>query len=349
MLYPQRIQVIQWLGVCTILVFLMVILGGAVRVTGSGLSMVDWRPLLGAIPPIGEAAWLEVFREYQRSPEGQLVNAHFSLGEFQFIYYMEYLHRLLGRFVGLVFFVPLCYFLWRGGLSRRLQSRLWFVFLLGAVQGLLGWYMVKSGLVDDPRVSQYRLVAHLLLAVVIYVAMIRLMVGLWLGRNGPNVAGGKPDFLSASSVALALVLIMIASGGFMAGTHAGHIYNTWPTMGDDWFPEMFLGMQPWWRNLFENTVTIQFIHRWLAIVVAVVVIMFVLRVRRWDERPLSRRLASYTVGLVVLQVMLGISTLVSGVPAVLAVAHQGTGLLLIGALAAIWGGYLEPYSSSGRV
>lgn len=355
MLYPHRVQVTIWLGVCTFLVFCLVILGGAVRVTGSGLSMVDWRPLMGVFPPVGELAWRDVFAAYQQSPEGILVNTQMTAGEFKFIFYMEYFHRMLGRLVGLAFFLPFCFFLYRGGLPPRLKTRCWLVFLLGAGQGLMGWYMVQSGLVDDPHVSQYRLTAHLLLAVVIFVSLIRLMTGVWVDSDVRDAADSQGAAMRRySGIVVAFVLLMITSGGFMAGTHAGYIFNTWPQMGDGLIPSMLLALDPWWRNLFENTVTIQFIHRWLAIIVATLVVAFLFKVLALDNRSVVRRCTLVGLVLVTSQVMLGIATLVSGVPAFLAVAHQGTGLLLTGVLAVLWSSYRrslidQPQSTTGSV
>lgn len=340
MLYPYRVQVTLWLGVCTLLVFCMVILGGAVRVTGSGLSMVDWRPLTGIFPPIGAEAWREVFAVYQQSPQGSLVNQGMTVGEFKFIFYMEYFHRILGRLVGIVFFLPFCFFLYRGGLPSRLKAGCWLVFLLGAAQGLMGWYMVQSGLIDDPHVSQYRLTAHLLLAVIIFVFLIRLMMGLWTDNDGRGIAAGQAGGMRRfAATVMAVVLLMITSGGFMAGTHAGHIFNTWPLMGESFVPSMLMALEPWWRNFFENPVTIQFTHRWLAIAAAALMVGFFIRVLVSDQSSFARRWAAIGLVLVISQVILGIATLVSGVPAFLAVAHQGTGLLLTGVIAVLWGLY----------
>ena len=345
MLYPQRLQIAVWLTICATLVFLMVILGGAVRLTGSGLSMVVWQPIMGVIPPLGEAGWQRVFDMYKAFPEYQLVNKGMSLDQFKFIYWMEYLHRVLGRFIGLAFFLPFCFFLWRGGMPGALKNRLWLLFLLGACQGLMGWYMVKSGLVDDPHVSQYRLTAHLMLAVLIYAYMLRLLFDqVFQLRPEPVSSVSRQLLPGLGTVTVLLLLLMIATGGFMAGTRAGYIFNTWPLMGDSLVPDMVWSLQPWWRNFFENALTVQLVHRWLAILVAAVSVWYAISVLRGEQRELVRLLAWLTIVFVAAQVVLGIATLVGRVPPVLGVSHQGGALLLLGAVVALRTSHLRPLS-----
>ena len=320
----SRRMVIIWLCVCAVLVFTMVLLGGAVRLTGSGLSMVDWKPLMGVFPPVSEIAWTQVFTQYQQFPEYKIVNSQMNLEQFKFIYLMEYSHRNLGRLIGLAFFLPFIYFLVSRKLSPSLTPKLWLLFAMGAVQGGIGWYMVKSGLVDDPRVSQYRLVIHLITAVIIYAYMIRVLIGL---LPGLHIAWtGVRNF---GLVLLGVILIMIASGGFVAGTHAGFIYNTFPLMGGVWVPAQLDALSPLWRNIFENPVTIQFVHRVLALIVLVLVLTYalILITRRRSEQDVL--VGTGLLIAVVLQVCLGIFTLISGVPAVLGVAHQAGALILL--------------------
>ncbi len=331
-----RRRVATWLFLCAAMVFAMVVLGGAVRLTGSGLSMVDWQPLVGALPPLNEAAWEQVFARYREYPEYRLVNKGMSLDEFQFIFYMEYFHRLLGRLVGLVFALPFFYWLVRGVLPGWLKPRLWFALLLGGAQGLLGWYMVKSGLVDNPHVSQYRLTAHLMLAVFIYAWLLALAFRL------SSPAAPAPLFRilldrwrRRADAVLALVFVMIATGGFMAGTRAGYIYNTWPWMGEDWMPESAWALTPLWRNLTENPVGVQFVHRWLAIAVMLAVVAFAIGVIRRVPHSAAKLLGAMALAMVMLQVALGIATLVSGVPVMLGVAHQGGALVLLAILLAL--------------
>jgi len=337
----HRRVVMQWLGVCILTVFAMVVLGGAVRLTGSGLSMVDWRPLMGIFPPMGDVAWNEVFDQYKQYPEYQLVNQDMLLADFKFIFYMEYFHRLLGRMVGLVFFIPFSVFLLRRMLPAWLKPGLWIALGLGACQGLMGWYMVKSGLVDDPHVSQYRLTAHLLLAVIIYAWLLRLFFALYYSATArvESAVASKNGSDNAGPWVLFLILLMIATGGFMAGTKAGFIYNTWPTMGAQLVPEHLWGLSPWWRNLFENTVTIQFIHRWLAFLVLVSVVGYGISVVRADPWQVVRRFGWLAIFFVSFQVVLGIATLLTRVPVLLGVTHQGVALLVLGAVIAIYSAY----------
>jgi cytochrome c oxidase assembly protein subunit 15 len=320
-----RFLVVSWLCLCAAMVFAMVLLGGAVRLTGSGLSMVDWKPIMGMFPPQGAQGWLDAFEQYKQFPEFKLVNHQFELQQFKFIYLMEYSHRLLGRLIGLVFFIPFLLFLVLGRLNKSLGIRLWGLFVLGAIQGGIGWYMVKSGLVDNPSVSQYRLALHLFVAVLIYAYMVRCIVGLV--SKTPSVSIAAADRRLASGL-LFFVLVMIISGGFMAGTHAGFIYNTFPTMGGRWIPDSLFVMQPWWQNYFENTVTIQFFHRVAALIIFCWVILLFVRIRNYKES--FHQVSAYVLlAAMLVQVILGISTLLSGVPAFLGVAHQGGALLLL--------------------
>lgn len=330
--FAQACAVMVWLGVCCLLVFATVILGGAVRLTGSGLSMVDWQPILGVIPPLNQAQWQQAFEKYQQFPEFQLVNADISLARFQFLFWMEYAHRFLGRVIGFVFLLPFLFFLWRGWLAAAVARRLWLLFLLGGLQGLLGWYLVKSGLVEVPQVSHYRLAMHLLLAVVIYAWMLRLLVGLYRPHARHPRVRVRVRILGSrgiASIALGVTLLMIASGALVAGSHAGYAYNTWPKMGGDWFPQLVL--TPWWLNFFENIAAIQFIHRWLAMVVLLAVCALALRLRD-DARAAGGAgisLAYALAGVVVAQVLLGIATLLLRVPVALGVAHQAGAMVLL--------------------
>ena len=324
-------QVIIWLMICATMVFTMVILGGAVRLTGSGLSMVEWRPLMGILPPLSDQAWNRVFDLYRQFPEYQLVNRGMTMEAFRFIFYMEYFHRLLGRLVGLVFAIPFFYWLARGVLPGWLRSRLWLALLLGAAQGLLGWYMVKSGLVEDPHVSQYRLTAHLMLAVFIYFWLLVLAFRLMWGGKPFPLFQRLQDRLSQWAIALMILLFaMIGTGGFMAGTRAGFIYNTWPKMGDSWMPGQVWALAPWWRNLTENPMGIQFVHRWLAALVLISVTGYALWVIRRVPLAEAKILAWLLMVVVLGQVMLGIATLLQGVPPAYGVAHQGGALVLMG-------------------
>ena len=315
-----------WLLVCCFLVFAMVVLGGVTRLTGSGLSMVRWAPLSGAIPPITAAAWEAEFNHYQQSPEFQKVNHQMTVNEFKTIFYVEYFHRLLGRAIGLVFLIPFLVFLWRGRIRGALIPKLSLMFVLGGLQGLLGWYMVKSGLVDVPRVSPYRLTAHLIVAVAIYAYLFWTALGLLSKRSGH----GTVPSLSRGAIGItAMIVVTILSGGFVAGLKAGHAFNTFPLMGGQWIPQGYRVAEPFWLNFFETIPAVQFNHRWLAITTFVLVLLFALRAWRDDAMRMYRAAVGVLAMLALIQVSLGISTLVLHVPVVLAAAHQGAALALL--------------------
>jgi cytochrome c oxidase assembly protein subunit 15 len=252
-----------WLFFCCLMVFGMVVLGGVTRLTGSGLSMVEWNPIFGILPPLSQEEWLRVFELYRQSPEYLKINLGMDLAGFKQIYWFEYAHRVLGRSIGIVFLLPFLFYLFRGWVDRRLAPRLVGLFVLGGLQGLLGWYMVKSGLVDNPHVSQYRLTAHLGVALVIYGYMLHVALGLWYAAK-PGVVTGQRMHRWGMITAL-MVFITMLSGGFVAGLKAGLAYNTFPLMGGQLVPEGILSMEPAWRNFFENVATVQFDHRVLAI------------------------------------------------------------------------------------
>ena len=321
----QNRTVAYWLLLCCGLVFIMVVLGGFTRLTGSGLSMVDWRPLMGVLPPMGDAEWQRVFEMYQQSPEFQKVNSDFGVHEFKSIFWLEYLHRLLGRIIGLVFFVPFVFFFARGYIQRNEWAKYLLMFALGGMQGLLGWYMVKSGLVDVPRVSQYRLTAHLVAAFAIYAYMFWVAMSLLFPR--PENAGKHPWYGKMLALAT-LISVTIISGGFVAGLRAGKIYNTFPMMGDYWFPPGLMALDPFWRNFFDNMATVQFDHRWLAITTFVLIVVFWFRARKADLPVRARPAVNALLHTAVLQVALGITTLLMAVPVILGAAHQAVAMLL---------------------
>jgi len=310
-----------WLLLMAALVFCMVLVGGAVRLTDSGLSITEWQPLLGAIPPLNEGDWLVAFEKYRQIPEYALVNKGMSLEEFKFIYWWEWSHRLLGRLIGIAFLLPFMFFWWKGYLTRPLTLRLAVIFILGGLQGALGWYMVASGLSERVDVSQYRLAAHLVLATVIFGAII--WVALGLGKERQAFRGAHPWFTMTLVV---LIVVQVGMGGFVAGIDAGMGYNTWPLMDGRLIPDGLWVMNPAWRNLFENAMTVQFFHRLIAYVIAVCVVIYV-----WRRRT-SPALA--LVAVVALQIVIGILTLVHQVPLTLALIHQGGALVLLAA--ALW-------------
>lgn len=319
----QNRAVAIWLLICCGLVFAMVVLGGFTRLTGSGLSMVDWRPLLGWLPPLGDAEWQRVFDMYQQSPEFQKVNSHMDVHAFKEIFWLEYLHRLLGRTIGLVFLLPFIFFYVKGHIKNAEMPKYLLMFVLGGAQGALGWYMVKSGLVDVPHVSQYRLTAHLVAAFTIYA----FMFWVALGRLYPN--DRKSHAWAGKSLALtALISLTVISGGFVAGMKAGKIYNTFPMMGDYWIPPGAWSLSPWWRNFFDNMITVQFDHRILAITTLLAIIVFFIKSRSAELPGRSQVAVKALLHTAILQVLLGISTLLLAVPVFLGAMHQAVAMLL---------------------
>jgi cytochrome c oxidase assembly protein subunit 15 len=311
-----------WLWFAAFLVFAMVIVGGATRLTDSGLSITEWQPLLGAIPPLTEADWLLAFEKYKQIPEYSLVNQGMSLADFKFIYWWEWAHRFLGRFIGLVMIVPFL-LLW---LTRRIEPhlvpRLAGLIILGGLQGALGWFMVKSGLVDRTDVSQYRLAAHLTLATLILGAIVWTALGIGDGRR--RMPQTRRDWAALGLVVL--VLVQVALGGFVAGLDAGMGYNTWPLMDGQWIPKGLLIMEPAWRNFFENAMTVQFDHRIVAYAVTIYAAVYAFRVRS--------RAAKAVLHAVLLQVGLGIWTLLAQVPLWLGLAHQAGAMIVLAT--AVW-------------
>lgn len=312
-----------WLLICCALVYAMVVLGGVTRLTGSGLSMVEWEPVTGILPPFGDAAWLEEFANYQRSPEFQKINSHMDVHEFKSIFWLEYLHRLLGRTIGLVFLLPFLYFIARGLIPKRDTPKYAAMFVLGGMQGVLGWYMVKSGLVDNPHVSQYRLTAHLIAAFLIYSYMFWVALSLLYPKRGDIHAWYRKSLALTGVIA-----VTILSGGFVAGLKAGKIYNTFPLMGEHWIPPGMFSMQPFWRNLFDNTTTVQFDHRILALTTFAIIVLFWFRIPRAELPGQTAKAVNALLHTSLLQVVLGITTLIMAVPVFLGVAHQAVAMLL---------------------
>jgi len=320
----------RWLMACCLVLLILVIVGGATRLTGSGLSMVEWQPLT-VIPPTSEQAWMTEFDAYRASPEYQKVNYGMSLSEFKVIYWWEFGHRLLARGLGLVFALPLLFFWVRGMVPTRLRWPLLGLLALGGFQGWLGWYMVQSGLVDIPRVSPYRLAAHLSVALLIFAIMFRMALRLlWPGEPRVEQRSWRPWTLAL----LAMVAVTIVWGAFVAGLNAGLVYNTFPLMAGRWIPEGIFGLQPLWTNFFENTATVQFTHRVLAITTMAIALIAWYRVWRREADPAIRRAFHVLAGVVVVQVGLGIATLLTYVPVTLGTLHQGMAVLVLAAVVA---------------
>ena len=324
-----------WLIIVCALIYTMVVLGGVTRLTRSGLSMVNWHPIAGIVPPLNDQQWQAEFDNYKNYPEYRKLNQGMDLAGFKSIFWFEYAHRLLGRSIGLVFFIGFLWFAIRKQLNRELWPKLATMFVLGGLQGLLGWFMVKSGLVDRPHVSQYRLTAHLSLAIAIYGYMLWVALGLLLPKREYAPANELPRLRKFSISLWVLISVMIISGGFVAGTHAGFVYNTFPTMNGYWFPPGLYGASPWYHNLFDDLTSVQFNHRILAYTIFVSVIAFVAWARKL-QLPKQTMTAVYAVlAAMLLQVTLGISTLLTHVAVPVGAAHQGGALVLFTTIAVL--------------
>ncbi|HSJ12776.1 MAG TPA: COX15/CtaA family protein [Longimicrobiales bacterium] len=310
----------------------VLIVGGITRLTGSGLSIVDWNPLMGVIPPLDEAQWQATFDRYRQFPEYQLVRRGMTLDEFKFIFFWEYIHRLLARTIGIVFLVPFAFFALRGYFNRPLAVRALVLFGLGAMQGLMGWLMVASGLVDRPSVSHYRLAAHLSLAFLIFGYAVWLVRDLSLGAERPAVSARERRTLGRAILLVgALLGGQIVWGAFVAGLDAGFIFNTFPLMGGRLVPATLLQLEPALVNFLQNPAAVQWVHRVLGTLLALAALAVFLRVRRGAADPASRRLAAVLLALVALQYALGVLTLLLHVRVSVAVAHQALAMILFGA------------------
>lgn len=315
-----------WLLACCALIFIMVVVGGATRLTRSGLSMVEWKPITGMVPPINEKEWQHSFDKYKQFPEYQKINKDMSLGEYKAIFWFEYGHRLLGRLIGFVFLLPFLYFLIRKKIPRQLTPKLIVMFVLGGLQGLLGWYMVKSGLVNNPHVSQYRLAAHLIAAIMIYGFI--FWVALSLLKN-KTISGSNINPLAKMGMGLTgLVVVMIVSGALVAGTKAGFVFNTFPLMSGQWLPPGGMSMQPWYLNFFENLATVQFSHRFIALLLFLLIPFYWWQGQKAEIDKTTQTGFHILLAILVIQITLGITTLIYIVPVSLGVAHQAGALAL---------------------
>ncbi len=320
-----------WLLACCAVLLALVMLGGATRLTGSGLSIVEWRPVTGILPPLSDAAWAAELDKYRQSPEYQRVHRGMSIEQFKGIFWLEYWHRVLARALGLLFALPLAWFWLRGRLPAHLRWPLLGILALFTAQGWMGWFMVSSGLVDIPRVSPYRLAAHLGLALLIFAAMFRLMLGqLWRPQpEAPALPRGAWRLL------LGLVAATVLMGAFVAGLKAGYVYNTFPLMDGQWVPSGLLYLEPAWRNLGENPLSVQFLHRCLALLTAALALgLWWLGLRRRPGR--EQRLALHAMlAALLLQLGLGIATLLLYVPVWLGTLHQGGAVIVLAAVLAL--------------
>ena len=324
-------QVAAWLLACCALVFCMIVVGGVTRLTHSGLSITEWQPIVGTLPPLTESDWQTAFAKYRLTPEYEQVNKGMTLDAFKGIFWWEYFHRLLGRLIGVAFLLPLLWFVAKRRIPSGYAWKLVGIFVLGGMQGAMGWYMVKSGLVDDPRVSQFRLTAHLGLAFVILAAMLWVALSLVFPQRARLDAAGRVVRRWAFAAA-ALVLLMVLTGGFVAGIRAGFAYNTFPLMNGQLIPPELLLIEPWWKNFFWNMATVQFDHRLVAYVLAVVVPLLWWKLRAAPALPeRARRGGTLLLALLAVQIALGIATLLLVVPLPLAAAHQAGAVLVFAA------------------
>ena len=332
---PRAVAI--WLLICCALVFAIVVVGGATRLTHSGLSITEWQPIVGTLPPLSAGEWDEAFVKYQATPEYRQVNKGMSLDAFKSIFWWEYAHRLLGRVVGAVFALPLAWFVLRRKLPRRLAPQLIAIFALGGLQGALGWYMVQSGLIDDPRVSQLRLAAHLGLALLIFAAMFWLALSLLRPLCEASPAASASISRRAASLRrfalliVALVFVQALSGSLVAGIRAGFAYNTFPLMNGRLVPPEILSLAPWYRNFADNMATVQFDHRAIAWLLALLIPVFWFLVRSQVTAPRVKLAATLLLAALLLQLALGIATLLLVVPVPLAAAHQSGAVLLFAA------------------
>ncbi len=332
-------NLVIWLSCVCAVTYLMIVVGGVTRLTQSGLSMVDWRPIMGAIPPLSLTEWEQAFEAYKQYPEFQKINRDMNLEQFKGIFYWEFGHRLLGRLIGLVYFIPFSVLLALGRIEKRWKPRLWIAFVLGGLQGLMGWYMVKSGLVDVPRVSHFRLAAHLLLAIFILGFLFWLILDL-LGVKRVSVAPGVQRLAALMLLLLALQLLL---GAFTAGLDAGHGFNTYPLMYGQWLADAAVMMEPFWRNFIENGVMIQFMHRWLGALLLFGVVGLAFAAAR------NGLLFSAVVLVVVTaaQFGIGVATLMLRVPVVLGSLHQAVACLMVLALVYLVYVTRNPRNTSG--
>ena len=318
-----------WLLLCAVMVFAMILIGGVTRLTESGLSIVQWQPLAGATPPLTQADWQTLYDQYRRTPEYAQVNYGMTLEDFKSIFWLEYIHRLWGRLIGLVFALPALAFFAKGAIRGAARWQIPVLFLLGGAQGALGWFMVKSGLVADPRVSPYRLAAHLLLAVGLY----GWLLWLALDRLWPNPGWAAPTARDAKLRGLlhglcTLILLTILSGAFVAGLDAGLTYNTFPLMDGRFVPAGYGLLAPWWHNLFENIPAVQFNHRWLAIFTALCIIAYCLKAQQADLPKSARASINGLLAMALIQPTIGIATLLLVVPVWLGALHQAVAIAL---------------------
>ena len=324
----SRTRAVQlWLRIIAALIVIMVLVGGATRLTELGLSIVEWKPVAGALPPLTQEQWAQAFDGYKTIPQYRELNAGMTLAEFKTIFWWEWSHRFLGRFIGIAYLLPFVWFIWRGALATDLKRRLWFIFGLGALQGAVGWWMVASGLSQRVEVSQVRLGTHLVLALVIFAAIV------WTLRRLVD----RPMFAASarlritSTVLLVLTFVQLYLGALVAGLRAGLVYNTWPDIDGGFIPSAarLFFEAPWWRNLYDNTLTVQFEHRMVAYTLLAGALLHAADAVRARAADAVINGALWLAAAMIMQAVLGILTLLHQVPILLALAHQATAIAVL--------------------
>lgn len=314
-----------WLFICAAAVFLMAVIGAITRLTESGLSITEWKPVTGTLPPLGEAGWLAEFEIYKQSPQYLKINQGMSLDEFKSIFFWEWLHRLWGRLIGIIYFIPLLFF-WRH-IEKQHRPAMLGILALGFLQGAMGWYMVQSGLIDNPAVSHYRLAAHLMLAVVIYICL--LYAGFIFQKNTAEQDTGILPLRKFIHAALGLTLVTMTWGAFVAGLDAGMVYNTFPKMDAHWVPPEMMAHRPVWKSFFEEPATVQFTHRLLAIALFLKIVFLGFRGMKSATPPRAKKLFAALGAVTLMQLALGILTLLTQVNIMAATLHQAGALTVV--------------------
>ena len=341
----NRAMVRWWLYAVVVVLFALFVVGGATRLTGSGLSITEWKPIHGVIPPLNDAEWQEELAKYRQIPQYQEINRGMSLEEFKVIFWWEWAHRILARGVGLLVAVPLAFFWLTGRLERQLKPRLVGLFLLGGFQGFIGWWMVSSGLTERLFVSQYRLAVHLLLACVIFTATVLVARGLAPHSAGP----ARRSTQRWAGWIVLLVLFQIWLGALVAGLHAGLTYNTWPLMDGQIWPDGLMIIAPGWLNFFENPMTVQFVHRMGAYLLFVVSLWHAVATWRAEPGSTHARRAALLFALMLTQVAMGIATLLTFVHLHVALTHHALAIIVLGFAAAHWRGTRGSYPLETRI
>jgi len=325
-----RRPILIWIASICGLVVLTLIVGGATRLTNSGLSITEWKPLIGALPPLSEADWMRTFELYKQIPEYSIEHSQMDLAGFKFIFFWEYLHRNMGRLIGLVFLFPFLFFWLRGALPRPLFKRVLLGFFLGGLQGGMGWFMVMSGLSERTDVSHYRLAAHLGLAIFIFYHFFQILLEL-LSKSEERLQKRNLKVSRNILILQILLSLQIIYGAFVAGLRAGYSYNTFPKMNGDWFPSLGFSMQPLFINFFENPALVQFIHRWLGAGLVLGIFIFILMLPKSVISPMAKKLMNSLVIMILIQFLLGVFALLSHLSFAIALIHQ-FGALVVFAL-----------------